>query len=130
MTEGNNQKEHTIRDIRGDLLINSIHFSEYNEQLTTKFIGYISQNINIPSYADNSRLIARLANSSAGLDEVLKKLLAALLDFLDLFEKMENEMKKEPIYHRFNKQDELISKYEKLVMALYHIESYESERYK
>ena len=129
MTEGNNQKEHTIRDIRGDLLINSIHFSDYNEQLTTKFIEYISQN-NIPSYADNSRLIARLANSSAGLDEVLKKLLAALLDFLDLFEKMENEMKKEPIYHRFNKQNELISKYEKLVTALYHVESYESKRYK
>lgn len=129
MTEGNNQKELTIRDIRGDLLINSIHFSDYNEQLTTKFIEYISQN-RIPSYADNSRLIARLANSSAGLDEVLKKLLAALLDLSDLFEKMENEMKKEPIYHRVNKQNELISKYEKLVTALYHIESYESERYK
>lgn len=129
MTEGNNQKELTIRDIRGDLLINSIHFSDYNEQLTTKFIEYISQN-RIPSYADNSRLIARLANSSAGLDEVLKKFLAALLDLSDLFEKMENEMKKEPIYHRVNKQNELISKYEKLVMALYHIESYESERYK
>ena len=129
MTEGNNQKEHTIRDIRGDLLINSINFSDYNEQLTTKFIEYISQN-KIPYYADNSRLIARLANSSAGLDEVLKKLLAALLDFLDLFEKMENEMKKEPIYHRFNKQNELISKYEKLVTALYHVESYESKRYK
>ncbi len=129
MTEGNNQKEHTIRDIRGDLLINSIHFSDYNKQLTAKFIEYISQN-NIPSYADNSRLIARLANSSAGLDEVLKKLLAALLDLSDLFEKMENEMKKEPIYHRVNKQNELISKYEKLVTALYHIESYESERYK
>ena len=129
MTEENNQKEHTIRDIRGDLLINSIHFSDYNEQLTTKFIEYISQN-NIPSYADNSRLIARLANSSAGLEEVLNKLLAALLDLSDLFEKMENEMKKEPIYHRFNKQNELISKYEKLIMALYHIESYESERYK
>ena len=129
MTEGNNQKELTIRDIRGDLLINSIHFSDYNEQLTTKFIEYISQN-KIPSHADNSRLIARLANSSAGLDEVLKKFLAALLDLSDLFEKMENEMKKEPIYHRVNKQNELISKYEKLVMALYHIESYESERYK
>ena len=129
MTEGNNQKELTIRDIRGDLLINSIHFSDYNEQLTTKFIEYISQN-RIPSYADNSRLIARLANSSAGLDEVLKKLLAALLDLSDLFEKMENEMKKKPIYHRVNKQNELISKYEKLVTALYHIESYESERYK
>ena len=129
MTEENNQKELTIRDIRGDLVINSIHFSEYNKQLTTKLIEYISQN-NIPSYADNSRLIARLANSSAGLDEVLKKLLAALLDFLDLFEKMENEMKKEPIYHRFNKQNNLISKYEKLVTALYHVESYESERYK
>ena len=48
MTEGNNQKEHTIRDIRGDLFINSIHFSDYNEQLTTKFIEYISQN-SIPS---------------------------------------------------------------------------------
>ena len=129
MTDGNNQKEHTISDIRGDLLINSIHFSDYNKQLTAKFIEYISQNIN-PYYADNSRLIARLANSSAGLDEVLKKLLAALLDFLDLFEKMENEMKKEPIYHRFNKQNNLISKYEKLVTALYHVESYESERYK
>ena len=129
MTEGNNQKEHTIRDIRGDLLINSIHFSDYNNQLIAKFIGYISQN-NMPSYADNSRLIARLANSSAGLEEVMKKLLAALLDLSDLFEKMENEMKKEPIYHRFNKQNELISKYEKLVTALYHIESYESERYK
>ena len=129
MTEENNQKELTIRDIRGDLVINSIHFSEYNKQLTTKFIEYISQN-NIPSYADNSRLIARLANSSAGLEEVLNKLLAALLDLSDLFEKMENEMKKEPIYHRFNKQNELISKYEKLVTALYHVESYESKRYK
>ena len=129
MTEGNNQKELNIRDIRGDLLINSIHFSDYNNQLIAKFIGYISQN-NMPSYADNSRLIARLANSSAGLEEVMKKFLAALLDLSDLFEKMENEMKKEPIYHRFNKQNELISKYEKLVTALYHIESYESERYK
>ena len=129
MTEGNNQKELNIRDIRGDLLINSIHFSDYNNQLISKFIGYISQN-KIPSYADNSRLIARLANSSAGLEEVMKKFLAALLDLSDLFEKMENEMKKEPIYHRFNKQNELISKYEKLVMALYHIESYESEKYK
>ena len=130
MTEENNQKELTNNDIRGDFLINSIHFSDYNKQLISKFIGYISQNINIPSYADNSRLIARLANSSAGLDEVLKKLLAALLDLSDLFEKMENEMKKEPIYHRFNKRNELISKYEKLVTALYHIESYESEKYK
>ena len=129
MTDGNNQKEHTISDIRGDLLINSIHFSDYNKQLTAKFIEYISQNIN-PYYADNSRLIARLANSSAGLDEVLKKLLAALLDLSDLFEKMEKEMKKESIYLRFNKQNELISKYEKLVTALYHIESYESEKYK
>ena len=129
MTEGNNQKEHTIDDIRGDLFINSIHFSDYNKQLTAKFIEYISQNIN-PCYADNSRLIVRFVNSSVGLDEVLKKLLDALLDLSDLFEKIENEMKKEPIYHRFNKQNELISKYEKLVTALYHIESYESEKYK
>lgn len=130
MTEGNNQKELNISDIREDLLINSVHFFDYNEQLTFKFIKYISEFINIPSYADNSRLISRLVNTSAGLDEVLKKLLAALLDLSDLFEKMENEMKKESIYLRFNKQNELISKYEKLVMALYHIESYESERYK